>query len=199
MTDNISLKELLEEIISIYPKREDFKYSSTYEVVLKEGELLSKEPFTTDEQVYLNYLFDMFRGPARLKSCYETATGLSLHADFVPMSLPDNWTIEYGEGFGLDGNLGIPLPIEHAVFILNGKPVDIVWRADQKKGAYAKSPKAFLKRATWCLTNNEYYMIRMPIRYLEKVIFGKGTYGVIEFNRELIEKGKEAWSNLDKN
>lgn len=179
---------------------DSYKYKSLSEAVLIEGEDLSKEPFTERERNYLFLLFGWHGRAAKMKSCYQTAANLAMTARYMAdgVYVKENFsdfTFEYGEGFGVDNTLGIGFPFEHAVFVLNGKPVDIVWRPDQRKGAYAKSERALLKRAEHCQQTNDYYMIRFPIEYMEKVVCGKGTYGVIEFNRELVEKGKEAWKS----
>lgn len=188
------IKGILEEWTKFIPPRPGLKYSSMMELVLKEGELLSKEPFTVDEEDFLLHLFTWLPSkPIPLKSCYQTAFRLASDAEMT--AVKTSHTLEYGEGYAIESTLGIPLPIEHAVFVLNGKPVDLVWR-DYKNGLYVRSINGFLKRAKWCLNNNEYYMIRLPIEYMEKTILAKGTYGVLEFNREIIEKGSEAWKNL---
>ncbi len=50
-----------------------WKYFSTEELVLKEGKLLSNEPFTEEEEVTLLRLFKAAPGPYKTKQCYYNA------------------------------------------------------------------------------------------------------------------------------
>lgn len=189
-----TIHEFLEEWRTIYtkPPPEGFKYNSIPELILQEGEYLSKEPYTKEEEEWLIELFRWIRTPVKTKSCYQTAFRLANLASYGYLNEVKHpeFIKEYGEGYGLTPDL---FPIEHAVFVINNKPVDLVWRENRLKGNSTKTPKLFLKRAKWCLENNDYYVIKFPIKYVINYVFESKKYGVIEFNKEFIRKGKELW------
>ena len=120
--------------------------------------------FTSEEE---DYLLCLFRGMRpRYRDCYRTAFRLCMKASGAA---PATWTIEYGEG--LAGEYMVP----HAVMLLNGKSVDLVWRPE---APVRRRGSRLLGRAVHNAGENDYSnLLSMSIKAICERIERKGHWG----------------------
>ena len=137
-----------------------WKYLSTEELVLKEGKLLSNEPFTAEEEETLLRLFKAAPGPYKTKQCYYNAMLLMFEDEMIEEKLV------YTEGYAS----GQILPVLHAWVTLNGKPVDVTWGENMVSNGHnrARSPKRILERARYNLQKGSYWGIGFPCEVVMK-------------------------------
>lgn len=196
-----SLVQYVEAMASFAPQLnlgapEGARHKSLLDFIVSTGEHLSKTSYTEEEEDFLLYLFDDLCRSFKLKACYENSGTMAIRCRVYESVniVPPGIKIEYGEGWGSANTI----PVDHAVLVINGKPVDLTWRQTlghkRRIGDRIKDPKRLLDRAKYCLENFAYYMVRFPTNYACEVMVSTGTYGVIEFNKELLLKGKEAYT-----
>lgn len=162
------------------PKPLKAKYNSCEAFVRAEGAILRAEPFTPGEEAFLLRVFAGAKSVYRTGQCYENATNLCWYA--VTLAVIDEkngkpaMKVEYGEGFA---NHGL-LPTLHGVMLLNGKPVDLTYRLEMRKGNHTHQPNLLLERARYCLANIGYYMVAFSVAEMNRILLTKGTYGLID-------------------
>lgn len=143
-----------------------WKYLSMEELVLKEGKLLSNEPFTEEEEKVLLRLFKLAPGPYKTKECYYNALRLMWEDEVVKTKLV------YTEGYA-SGHI---MPVMHAWVTMNGKPIDVTWGPDMIGDGHnrVRSAKRLLERARHNLQENRYWGIGFPRKVIMKKVTDTG-------------------------
>jgi hypothetical protein len=173
----------------------DWKYGSVEELLLDRGRTFSNEPYTpAEEDVILRLAAGV--GPCHERECYLTALRGAMLAEGA-----EDMDIRYAEGLAMAK--GLPIPINHAFLVLNGKPIDLTWRRDYLMGHGVRSAKHLLERARENLEDNTYIGIVMPYDFMRKRSLETGmAYPVLddwEHGSPLLRDGiPEQWDELQK-
>ena len=152
------LQDYLEKVATLMReargKMPGWKYLSMEELVLKEGELLSNEPFTEEEEETLLRLFKAAPGPYKTRECYINAMRLVFEDQMLKINLV------YTEGYAS----GQIFPVLHAWVTLNGKPVDVTWGKDMVGNGHNRvsSASKMLERVRYNQNHNRYWGIGFP-------------------------------------
>ena len=169
-------------------KRPGWKYTSVEGLLMEEGTWYTDEEYTPEEEEYLLRLFKRL-GPCKARECYMNAMRMAMAADDMGMALPGekqppSFNPSYAEGLAHAGLF----PMNHAFFVLNGKPVDLTWgrtreEEDPMAGAARRgrqrSPQKLLQRAKENLEDNAYVGIEVPIKKMYALIMERGYYGSV--------------------
>lgn len=148
-------------------KPEGFAFSSLDATYLHHCKPFSNEPYTDEEKATLLEQFSDMRFVAKQKQCYSTSARLALYSGRHP-DVPG--PLGYADGKA-NGKF---FPMAHAWAVINGKPVDIVWR-ESSEGDYRK-PEKLLARAEYNLASNAYFGVEVPLLYLQGLLVRNEVY-----------------------
>lgn len=130
-----------------------FKYSSIFDLFLKEGRIFDSQPYTKDEEKQILEALKRSGEAPQIKACYKNAQSLAMASK-----------LGYAEGYVVSHQL--PVPIEHAFNVLpSGKVVDVTMRPMGEKDTC--SPKKLLERAKKN-QENAYLGITIPVDEVRK-------------------------------
>lgn len=160
------LASMMREARATSKELTDWKYLSTEELVLKEGKLLSNEPFTAEEEATLLRLFKAAPGPYKTKQCYYNAMLLMFEDEMIEEKLV------YTEGYAS----GHVIPAIHAWVTLNGKPVDVTWGENMVSNGHnrVRSAKRILERVKYNLKECRYWGIGFSREVVMKRVVDTG-------------------------
>ncbi len=131
---------------------------------MRDPEMLLQNPFTAEEEAYLDELLRVARLRPRYKFCFQNAQRLVDAAH--DLGVADGIPIEYGEGLA-DGGFGWT---GHGVAVLNGKAVDVTWGSRNL---------AQVKRASRNLIEVRYFVVRLTQKEIAEVLLAENVHGTI--------------------
>ena len=153
-----ALDEYLRNFATLMAKapRRNFKYSSIFDLLVREGRLFNPDPYTSSEKMDLLEIFKYLSHKPLIKQCFYNSQALALDG-----------SLGYAEGQVLNAEL--PVPLEHGWnFINSGKVVDLTLRPYGEKDT--RDPAKLLKRA---IRNqkNAYIGLPFPSSLIRKAWF----------------------------
>ena len=163
-----ALEEYLEQVSLLIKKGHPLR-KSLEEVLLDEGKKPVHLPFTVEEE---KQILRLARGSIwPVKECYRNAAQLAIRAKDLGIEKAN-----YAEGLGISHGVGINFPFEHALLLLNDKPVDLTWRSSKTR---PKTPADYLEIARINLGENAYRVLEFSTELVTKLAIAHGSYGPI--------------------
>lgn len=177
MESTVSYMKQMAKFRPTMKRPEGWKYGSLEEFLLEEGTRYTDEEYTQEEEQQLLRLFRGL-GTCKARECYGNAMRLAAQA----------WSSgvegSYAEGIAHSGMF----PVNHAFFVLNGKPVDLTWGRtregeDPMAGAARRgrvtSSQKLLERAKENLRMNAYVGVEIPIQLVYELTVEREYYGSV--------------------
>lgn len=174
---------MFQEMLSSRTLPPEWQWKGTLDFVRNNGKLLEPSPLTKEEELFLQDVLYAAREYQRVRECYRNALNV---AAMAVMLGGKRFDIKYGEGMAVED---IGLPLEHAVMLLNDKPIDTTWRLGHNPRPVSWT--RLMQRVKYNLTHHVYYMVAMPVLECMLWVDKHDSYGIIDMNPAMMKAGLE--------